>query len=103
MDLPKAYGLIVAIAAVTFLFRSLPFAFFKYLEKSRAIRFIQLYLPASIMLLLVLYTLKDVSFESPNYGLIELTSVLLVVIAHLLWRNALISIAIGTGFFVLCQ
>ena len=103
MDISKAYQIIFEIACVTFSFRLLPFVFYKFLKNFKTLEFIQLYLPASIMLLLTIYTLKDVSIQSPGHGFIELISSLIVIAIHSKWRNALFSIASGTSFFVLCQ
>lgn len=86
---------------MTFLFRFLPFACTRYIEGNETLHFIQLFLPASIMFLLTVYTLKEPLLASPNYGLTELVGVATVVLLHLIWRNALLSIAGGTAIYIL--
>lgn len=103
MNIAKAYFVIFCVAFITFIFRFLPFAFCKYLQNNKTLRFVQIFLPGSVMFLLSLYTLKDLSLKQAPYGLFELISVLLVVLIHIKWRNPLLSISLGTGFFVLCK
>jgi len=57
-------------------------------------------LPASMMGLLVVYCLKNISvFVYPN-GIPELLSILLIVILHLWKRNVLLSIGVGTALYM---
>lgn len=53
------------------------------------------------MTLLVMYCLKGVQWTSGNHGLPELVSLAVVVSAHLLFKNALISIFSGTAIYML--
>lgn len=103
MDMNKTYFVIFAIAGITFGFRYLPFALNQYIRTNKSLQFIQAFLPASIMLLLSLFTLKDTPMHTPPYGLIELISVVLVIAIHAKWRHPLLSIAIGTGFYIACK
>lgn len=100
MDISKAYLVVLVVAFLTFCFRYLPFAFYKYLQNNLSLEFIRTYLPASIMLLLTLYTLKDISFKNSPFGLPEIIASIIVVVVHLKWRNALLSILLGTGLCV---
>lgn len=101
MKLASMYGLVGLIAAMTFIFRYLPFAFNKFIDQNQTIQSIRKFLPASIMLLLILYTLKDVSLKTAPHGLYELSAILIVMFVHHQWRNALLSIGAGTAFYVL--
>lgn len=100
-DLYSAYLLVCFIALMTFTFRALPFIFNRILQDNSWIESIRQYLPASIMVLLVLYTLKDVSLVSTPYGFNQIISIICVTLIHLKWRNTLLSIAGGTVLFVL--
>ena len=58
-------------------------------------------LPAAILSLLVIYSVKDSIFQSTNFKLPELMSISIVVLVHLWRRNALVSIFSGTFIFML--
>lgn len=58
-------------------------------------------LPYSVMGLLIVYCLKDVSITSAPYALPELIAVLSIVILHLWKKNTLLSIGAGTIIYML--
>ena len=61
-------------------------------------------IPPAIIGLLVTYCLKDVSLFSGSHGLPEFIAVAVTAIVHLLKRNLLISMAVGTVcYMVLIQ
>ena len=53
------------------------------------------------MLILVVYTLKDINITIYPYGLKEAIAILLVAFLHVKYRNALISIILGTGCYII--
>lgn len=57
-------------------------------------------IPPLIMLLLVLYCLKDVKWTSAPYGFIELGAIAVVIIVHLWKNNSLLSILSGTAAYM---
>lgn len=101
MTIYSSYLIVVVVALITFKLRLLPFIFGNIIEKNNTLKYIKNYLPASIMLILVIYTLKDINYKLPPYGLNELNSILLIVILHLRYRNALLSMISGTVFYIL--
>lgn len=92
-------GLILVMALATFLTRALPFLLLRG-GGHPLLAYIGRYLPPAIMLLLVIYCLKDLDFSAPPHGAPELLASALVVAVHLLWRNALLSIGLGTGLYM---
>lgn len=101
MNLENAYLLIIAVAIITFIFRALPFLFNFLLAHNATIRTVQHYLPASIMLLLILYTLKDLHGLSSPDSVIALCAIVAIVGVHCWLRNALLSMTVGTLIYVI--
>lgn len=93
--------LIVIIAFITFFTRVLPFIFSKSKKLSVLIPYLEDNIPPMIMLLLVLYCLKDINWTKMPYGLPETISIIIVVLLHLWKRNILLSIIGGTSCYIL--
>ena len=94
--------LIVVVAAVVTLFtRALPFAVFGgKKEVPSLIQYLGKALPCAIMAILVIYCLKDIQLFAGNHGLPQFLAVLLVVVLHLWKKNTLLSIGLGTVFYM---
>ena len=93
------YGIAV-IAGVTLFTRALPFLFFRKKEPPKLLLFIEEYIPPMVMVILVIYSVKDIPFTLFPYGVPELTAMILVASLHLWKKNALISIFGGTIFYM---
>lgn len=91
---------ILAMAAATVISRAAPFLFLGRWATHPAVRFLGRATPPVILTLLVLYCLKEVSPTMPPYGLPEVVALALTVGLHLKWRNALLSIGVGTGAYM---
>lgn len=100
MDLTYLVLFILCMASATFLTRALPFWLLKD-HQHPLILFLGRNLPPAVMTLLVLYSLKHVTWISGSYGLPEVSSLLLVTAIHLCLKNALLSIASGTVLYML--
>jgi branched-subunit amino acid transport protein AzlD len=87
--------------AVTFALRALPFAVLRPLRDSALIGYLSRHMPAGIMIILVVYTLRDVSLGQAPHGLPEALAIAATVVLHLLKRNAVASIIGGTTVYVL--
>ncbi len=93
-------GFILAMAGATVLTRFLPFWLpGKWLDNS-FVRTLKEGLPAVILLLLVVYSLKDTPVTAAPWGLPEALALGLVVALHLWKRNALLSIGVGTALYM---
>ena len=86
--------------AVTFALRALPFAALRPLRGSALVAFLSRHMPAGIMVILAVYTLRAVSLRDAPHGLPEAVALAVTVAVHLLRRNAVASIIAGTATYV---
>ncbi len=94
--------IVVVATLVTMATRFLPFLIFGSGRKTPPIiTYLGKVLPYAIMGMLVVYCMKDVAFLSPPYGIPELLGCLAVALLHLWKRNSLLSIGVGTVFYML--
>lgn len=100
LGLGQALMATAVMAAVTLLTRAAPFLFFRKRKQPPLLQFIESYIPPMMMLILVIYSLKDVPFARAPYGIPELTALAVVAALHLWKRNALLSIFGGTIFYM---
>ena len=91
---------ILVMTAATFLTRATPFMLLRKRADHPLLLFLGRYTPAAIMTILVIYSLGSVEISRPPYGAPELIAALLTLSAHLLWRQALLSISAGTAFYM---
>ncbi len=90
------------IALVTAILRFLPFLVFHGRRPiPKAIRHLGAVLPYSVIAMLVIYCLKDISFVNYSGWLPSVISVSAVVILHIWKRNTLLSIIGGTVCYML--
>lgn len=81
--------------------RFLPFILFS--GKSRlphCIEYLGKALPLAVFGMLVVYCLKDVSFVQKDYGLPEMIAVIATALIHVLKRNMMLSIVLGTAIYM---
>lgn len=91
------FCMILVIALVTAALRFVPFFIFSGERPvPKFITYLGRVLPYSIMAMLVVYCLKNISFVKAPFGLPELISVALVAVLHIWKRNTLFSIICGT-------
>lgn len=95
-------AMIAAVAVGTMLTRFLPFFVFsgkrpvpKYIE------YLGKALTGAALGLLVIYGFKSVNVLTGTHGLPELISLVVIVLLHVWKRNMLLSIAAGTGLYML--
>ena len=94
--------LIAVIALVTIALRFLPFVIFSGNRQTPVyISYLGKVLPFSIMGMLVIYCLRNISFSAAPFGIPELLSCAVVAALHLWKRNTLLSIAAGTIFYMI--
>ncbi len=93
--------LVTVVALVTAALRFLPFLVFGNRKTPAFIKYLGGVLPYAIMGMLVVYCLRNISFISSPFGLPELLACAVVILLHLWRRNTLLSIAGGTGVYML--
>lgn len=97
----QSLGIILMVAAVTFLTRLTPFVFFSGGRRTpKVIVYLGSVLPPAIMAVLVVYCLRGTVFTSFPFGLPEMIACVAVVLLHLWKRNTLISILGGTALYM---
>ncbi|NLJ95593.1 MAG: branched-chain amino acid transporter AzlD [Clostridiales bacterium] len=86
----------------TILTRVLPFILFPENKKiPKYIRYLSNILPYTIIGMLVVYCLKDISFISKPYALPEIISIAAITAMHLWKKNTLLSIGVGSLLYIL--
>ena len=97
-----AAALVLVCAAVTLFLRALPFLFFGGRRGiPRLVSARGKTLPPAIMAALVVYCLKAVPYGTFSDGAKQLVAAAAVVALHVWKRNTLLSIAGGTGLYML--
>lgn len=91
---------VLAMAAATQVTRFLPFLLPKAWLEHPLVNTLKAGLPSVILLLLVVYSLRQTPVSVAPWGLPEALSLALVVGLHLWRRNALLSIAGGTALYM---
>lgn len=94
------FGILIAFLA-TFTTRAIPFLLFSKKRPNATLRYIELYLPIMIMIVLVFYAIKDVSFITYPYGIAEIIGILVATSLHLIFKKALFSIITSTIIYML--
>ncbi|MDD3347055.1 branched-chain amino acid transporter permease [Oscillibacter sp.] len=98
----QALCIIALVAAGTQLTRWVPFWLFpEHRQPPPVVTYLGRVLPPAMMGLLVVYCLKGVSWSAASHGVPELSSILLVAALHRWKGNVLLSIAGGTGLYML--
>ncbi len=90
------------ISLTTIVIRFLPFILFPENKKTPGyIAYLGRVLPYTIIGMLVIYCLKDISFTASPFGLPELISAAVIIVLHL-WKNhTFLSIGAGTIMYML--
>lgn len=95
-------GITIAIVAiVTWIARGLPFIVFSKRSLPKTVHYLGNVLPASIMVILVVYCVRNTEFTSYPYGAAEIISLILVVAVQTWRKNIILSIMIGTICYML--
>jgi len=104
LNIPHNMILVITMSVVTILIRFLPFLVFSGKKTPKFITYLGSVLPYSIMAMLVVYCLKNVSVTEAPHGLPELIAVIVVAGLHAWKKNTLLSIVVGTiCYMVLVQ
>ncbi|AIW39992.1 MULTISPECIES: branched-chain amino acid transporter permease [Paenibacillus] len=85
----------------TIMTRFIPFILFPSGRPTpKYVQYLGKVLPSAALGLLVIYSVKDVTFFSGSHGVAELISIVVIIMLHLWRRNMLISIAGGTLLYM---
>ncbi|HZJ57517.1 MAG TPA: branched-chain amino acid transporter permease [Clostridia bacterium] len=93
---------IIAVILGTMATRFLPFILFPADKPTpKYIEYLGKVIPAAVLGLLVVYSLKDVEILTGSHGIPELISIAIVVVLHIWKKQMLLSIAAGTVAYML--
>lgn len=98
-DTQYAAAAILVTAVVTWSLRALPFAALAPLRASATVKYLSTRMPAGVMLILVVYCLRDLPLTESRVAA-PLAALTVTVGLHLWRRNALLSILAGTAVHV---
>jgi branched-subunit amino acid transport protein AzlD len=91
----------LVMGLVTYFTRALPFLFFSARKPPELMDFLQKYLPAVVMAILVFSMYKDIDFSAAPYGIPALVAGAITALLHLWKRNVLLSIGAGTAVYMI--
>ncbi|EPH08141.1 hypothetical protein HMPREF9309_01396 [Campylobacter ureolyticus ACS-301-V-Sch3b] len=89
----------VVAGVATFLTRALPYFFLKNKSQNKTLIYLEKNSALFVMVILVFYALKTT--DSNSYYVVEILSVLVCLIMQIRFKNALLSIAISTIFYMI--
>jgi branched-subunit amino acid transport protein AzlD len=93
--------IILVVGITTFATRVIPFLLFpKGKAIPKAVQYLGKVLTPSVIGMLVVYCLKQMSFVQSPYGIPEMIAILAVVLLHIWKRNNLLSIGVGTVLYM---
>lgn len=92
-------GVIAVVFAVTYALRAAPFVFLAKVRESETLAYLGRTMPAGVMLILVIFTLKDVTFSSAESWMPPAAGVVTTLGLHLVFRKVLLSLVAGTAVF----
>ena len=85
---------------IIFLTRLFPFALFSRKKPPKFLRFAASYMPPMVMMILIIYCLRNVSFTEKPFGLPHICGIVVTVMLHAWKKNAMISITGATLVFM---
>jgi branched-subunit amino acid transport protein AzlD len=88
-------------ATITFALRAAPFAVVNRLRSASAVTYLGRHLPAGIMVILVVYLLRDTELTRPPFGAVQLVPVAVTAATQLWRRRMLLSMCAGTLTYAL--
>ena len=96
-------GAAILVAAVmTGLTRAMPYLIFgRQKEMPKVVSYLGSILPPAIMVIIIVYCIRNVEFTAFPYGLAELLSIVVVVLIHLWKKNTFLTILVGTACYMI--
>lgn len=101
MDNKQIIISIVIMAMVTAAIRFLPFLIFDSENPPKIILSLGKALPFAMMGMLVVYCLKDITFDAAKNFVPEVIAGIIVVTSYYLKKNTILSVILGTGVYML--
>jgi len=103
IDTPSALWAMLAMAAVTFGLRAVPFLAARWLRHHPLVQRLGRFLPLAIMTLLLVHTLVGSARDNPHGPWAELAAAALAMVLQWFKRQPLLSILAGTALYVVLR
>ncbi|HNW85571.1 MAG TPA: AzlD domain-containing protein [Candidatus Limiplasma sp.] len=100
-DTLQTAAIIGVIALMTWVTRGLPYLLFSRKSPPPAVTYLGAALPSAIMVILVVYCLRNTAWTVAPYGAAELISVAVVALMQIWRKNSLLSIFTGTACYMI--
>ena len=98
----RAFVMVVLVALMTFALRAFPFVVFSGKKQlPDMMEALEKQLPCAIMILLVVYCIKGVSFSDASSFVSTFTGISVTALVHLKKKNVLLSILAGTLVYMM--
>jgi branched-subunit amino acid transport protein AzlD len=102
IDYITSAAILIIVAAVTAFVRAIPYLLFSgKKELPEIVRYLGTVLPAAIMIILVIYCLRNIKLTTFPFGLPELLSTAIVTLAQIIKKNTFLSIFLGTACYMI--
>lgn len=102
IDFDYSAAIIIIVASVTGFVRAIPYLLFgRKKELPTTVQYLGTVLPASIMIILVVYCVRNIKLSSFPFGLAELISIAVVIAAQAAKKNTFLSIFLGTTCYMI--
>lgn len=102
IDFDYSAAIIIIVASVTSFVRAIPYLLFgRKKELPTTVQYLGTVLPASIMIILVVYCVRNIKLSSFPFGLAELISIAVVIAAQAAKKNTFLSIFLGTACYMI--
>ncbi len=92
---------IAVVALVTALIRIIPFMLFAKGDVPKSVEYLGDTLPNAIMIILVIFCLRNIQITVSPYGLPEIAATLFIIIFQYKKGNTLLSILLGTAIYMI--
>ncbi|ABR49141.1 branched-chain amino acid transport [Alkaliphilus metalliredigens QYMF] len=102
IDFGSSAAVLIVVASITGLTRAVPYLLFGgKKELPRIVHYLGTVLPGSIMIILVIYCLRNIDLAAFPFGMVELLSIGIVIVAQVTKKNTFLSIFLGTACYMI--
>lgn len=101
MNQTEAFVLIVICACIVFFERSLPWLAFGKKEMPKIVKRLSDLLPASLMVILVVYSLKSVTTSDFHASFALISASIFTAVFHYYQKNQILSVILGTAVYMI--
>lgn len=101
MTISKAIIISILIGLIVFSERLFPFVLFSKYQPGKLIHIFERFIPPLVMTGLLIYSLRDIRFTSPEQWVPQISAITFTIATYLWRKNSLISIFGGTIIYMI--